>query len=215
MKCINVWYVNGIDLNRELLPISGIRAWLSAITPTVKFQSWQPVCLPVHFQTYILPFVHLELPAHRQSALCSSLLQCIHCVRYSTMVQKPCDFSGKFHMLYVSSDFVWRIVLRAAMEYWVLRPAKRTSQYSKLRIYWRLNLLKSYCCCDLSEYWWLEISSGEHTVVKTRTITQSREDYVEVYIQSLFQERGDCYSVGDYLQLRGGKTFLFIEIQKP
>ena len=41
--------------------------------------------------------------------------------------------------------------------------------------YWRLNLLKSYCCCDLSEYWWLKISSGEHTVVKTHTIIQCVE----------------------------------------
>ena len=41
--------------------------------------------------------------------------------------------------------------------------------------YWRLNLLKLYCCCDLSEYWWLEISSGEHTVVKTCTIIQCVE----------------------------------------
>ena len=145
INCINICIGIGIILNRELYLTSGINAWLSSITPAVKFQSWKPICLQVHCQTYILPFVHSFQSCLLIASLPYALPSC-H-MRYFLDVSIVFSDSLETTILWRDCSLRWRIMVYTCWS--VKRPLHATCiDLSALEESWGLlcknveNLLK-------------------------------------------------------------------------
>ena len=135
-------------MNRELYLTSGMRAWLSAISPAVKCQSWQPVCLPVDCQTYILPFVNsFLLPFFSFRLPTQSVCPCTHSL---------CAFSAHSFDVYLTLSCNHALhsssVVYAA--YWIYSPYCILKTFTMLRIedilhtmYWRYSHIR--VCVEL------------------------------------------------------------------
>ena len=127
------------NIESVVIPISGIRAWLFAITPAVKFQSWQPVCLPVHCQTYILPFVHSFQSCLPIASLPSALPSC-H-MRYFLGIPNPNSWYLDDWYWYLDAAILWRF------KHCIQRLTRDCDFMKRLRFY------EEFCCvCSLPCY---------------------------------------------------------------